>query len=198
MIDWFGKIGLFRQEHIFDPIEKLGVIGSMVPPGIVSSYLFQLSPGDEITLRGPFGHFFVHDTPKEMVFVGGGAGMAPMRAHVLDQLDRLHTKRKISFWYGARSLRELFYAEEFDRVQAENENFRWVVALSEPKPEDDWEGPVGFIHEVLYEQYLKNHPTPEDCEYYLCGPPMMIEATRSMLDELGVDPENVRFDDFGG
>ena len=133
-----------------------------------------------------------------MVFVGGGAGMAPMRAHIFDQLIRLKSERKISFWYGARSRRELFYVEEFDRLQAEHDNFRWVVALSEPRPEDDWQGKTGFIHEVLFESYLKDHPAPEDCEYYLCGPPMMIEAVRNMLDNLGVDSDNILYDDFGG
>ena len=168
-----------------------------VPPGVVSSYVFQLQPGDQVTISGPFGHFFAADSDKEMVFVGGGAGMAPMRSHLFDQLERLHTKRKITFWYGARSLRELFYAEDFERLQNENENFRWVVALSEPAPEDDWQGAVGFIHEVLREQYLKDHPAPESCEYYLCGPPMMMRATRVMLEELGVEADNIRYDDFG-
>ncbi len=169
-----------------------------VPPGVVSSYLFNLKAGDEVAVSGPFGHFFARDSDAEMVFVGGGAGMAPMRAHIFDQLLRLKSKRKISFWYGARSWRELFYVEEFDRLQSEHDNFRWVVALSEPRPEDDWQGKTGFIHEVLYESYLKDHPAPEDCEYYLCGPPMMIEAVRNMLDNLGVDSDNILYDDFGG
>jgi len=169
-----------------------------VPPGAVSSYIFQLKPGDEAAISGPFGHFFAMETDREMVFVGGGAGMAPMRSHLFDQLERLHTKRKISFWYGARNLRELFYAADFDRLEADHENFRWVVALSEPRPEEDWRGAAGFIHDVLRDQYLKDHPEPERCEYYLCGPPMMIAATRSMLEELGVEPEDVHFDDFGG
>jgi Na+-transporting NADH:ubiquinone oxidoreductase subunit F len=169
-----------------------------VPPGIVSSYIFNLKAGDEVAVSGPFGNFFATDSRAEMVFVGGGAGMAPMRSHILDQLKRLESGRKMTFWYGARSLRELFYLEEFDRLQAEHENFRWFTALSEPRPEDDWRGKTGFIHEVLYESYLKDHPAPEDCEYYLCGPPMMIKAVRNMLDNLGVDPDNVFFDDFGG
>jgi Na+-transporting NADH:ubiquinone oxidoreductase subunit F len=169
-----------------------------VPPGIVSSYIFGFKPGDEVTVSGPFGHFFASDSDAEMVFVGGGTGMAPMRAHIFDQLKRLKSNRKITFWYGARSRRELFFVEEFDRLQAEFNNFRWFVALSEPRPEDEWDGGTGFIHDVLYEDYLKTHPAPEDCEYYLCGPPMMIRALRNMLDNLGVDPDNILFDDFGG
>jgi Na+-transporting NADH:ubiquinone oxidoreductase subunit F len=168
-----------------------------VPPGVVSSYVFQLQPGDEVTIVGPFCHFRVAETDKEMVFVGGGAGMAPMRSMILDQLLRRETRRKITFWYGARSRKELFYDEEFDRLQREHDTFRWVAALSEPKPDDDWSGPVGFIHQVLHDQYLQDHPAPEECEYYLCGPPMMLEVTRSMLDELGVEPASIRFDAFG-
>jgi Na+-transporting NADH:ubiquinone oxidoreductase subunit F len=169
-----------------------------VPPGVMSSYIFGLKPGDNVTISGPFGEFFAKDTKAEMVFGGGGAGMAPMRSHIFDQLKRLRSDRKISFWYGARSLRELFYQEDFDRQQAENENFRWHVALSDPMPEDNWQGYTGFIHEVLYEHYLKDHPAPEDCEYYMCGPPMMNAAVIKMLDDLGVERENILLDDFGG
>ncbi len=169
-----------------------------IPPGVVSSYLFGLRAGDRVSVSGPFGHFFARESDNEMVFVGGGAGMAPMRSHIFDQLKRLGSKRKMTFWYGARSRRELFYIEDFDRLQEAHENFRWYVALSEPRPEDDWRGRTGFIHDVLFEDYLKDHPAPEDCEYYLCGPPMMIKAVRNMLDNLGVDPENILFDDFGG
>jgi len=169
-----------------------------VPPGVMSSYLFGLKPGDKITASGPFGEFFAKDTDAEMVFIGGGAGMAPMRSHILDQLKRLHSKRPISFWYGARSRREMFYVEEFDRLQREHENFRWSVTLSDPKPEDDWTGYRGFIHQSLYEHYLKDHPAPESCEYYMCGPPMMNAAVIHMLDELGVETENIMLDDFGG
>jgi Na+-transporting NADH:ubiquinone oxidoreductase subunit F len=168
------------------------------PPGIVSSYIFGLKPGDPVTVAGPYGHFFARNTDNEMVFIGGGAGMAPMRAHILDQLERRGSTRKMTFWYGARSRRELFYVEDFDRLQAEHDNFRWVVALSEPRPEDDWRGPAGFIHEVVYESYLKDHPAPEACEYYLCGPQIMIKAVMGMLDSLGVEPERILFDDFGG
>jgi len=167
------------------------------PTGIMSSWLFGLKPGDTATVSGPFGEFIARETDNEMVFVGGGAGMAPMRSHVFDQLKRLKSGRKMSFWYGARSLREAFYVEEFDALAAEHDNFEWHLALSEPLPEDDWTGPTGFIHEVLYENYLKDHPAPEDCEYYLCGPPMMNAAISHMLDDLGVEEENVMFDDFG-
>jgi Na+-transporting NADH:ubiquinone oxidoreductase subunit F len=151
-----------------------------------------------VTISGPFGEFFARDTDNEMVFVGGGAGMAPMRSHILDQLERLHTNRKMSFWYGARSKRELFYVEDFEHLAAGNENFQWHIALSEPQPGDDWTGHTGFIHEVLYENYLKDHPAPEDCEYYMCGPPMMNSAVIHMLEELGVEDDHILLDDFGG
>ncbi|NNF51623.1 MAG: NADH:ubiquinone reductase (Na(+)-transporting) subunit F [Gammaproteobacteria bacterium] len=168
------------------------------PPGVVSSYLFGLKQGDTVTVIGPFGEFFATETDAEMIFIGGGAGMAPMRSHIFDQLKRLGSKRKISFWYGARSLREAFYIEEFERLAREHDNFSWHLALSEPQPEDNWSGNTGFIHEVLLESYLRDHPAPEDCEYYLCGPPMMISALAHMLDELGVDEGSIFFDDFGG
>lgn len=167
------------------------------PPGIMSSYIWSLKPGDKVIISGPFGEFFAKDTDAEMVFIGGGAGMAPMRSHIFDQLKRLHSKRKISFWYGARSRREMFYEEDFDQLQAENDNFRWHVALSDPQPEDNWTGYTGFIHNVLLENYLKNHPAPEDCEFYMCGPPMMNAAVIKMLKDLGVEDENIMLDDFG-
>ncbi len=169
-----------------------------IPPGIMSSYIFNLKPGDEVVISGPFGEFFAKDTKSEMIFIGGGAGMAPMRSHIFDQFKRLHTDRKVTFWYGARSLREGFYDDEFDEIAAANDNFDWHLALSDPMPEDNWEGLTGFIHQVLYDNYLKEHPAPEDCEYYICGPPMMLQACREMLDGLGVEPENVLYDDFGG
>ncbi|MCG8589890.1 MAG: NADH:ubiquinone reductase (Na(+)-transporting) subunit F [Proteobacteria bacterium] len=169
-----------------------------LPPGQMSSWIFDLKPGDEVVISGPFGEFFAKETGNEMCFIGGGAGMAPMRSHIFDQFRRLHTDRKVTFWYGARSLREAFYVEDFDSIAAENENFDWYLALSEPLPEDNWTGLIGFIHQVLYDNYLKDHPAPEDVEYYLCGPPMMIEACKKMLDDLGVEPENIAFDDFGG
>ena len=168
-----------------------------VPPGKMSSYIFNLKPGDKVTISGPYGEFYAKDTKAEMVFIGGGAGMAPMRSHIFDQFKTIHTDRKVSFWYGARSLREMFYTEEFDELATKNENFTWHVALSEPQPEDKWEGYTGFIHQVLYDNYLKDHPAPEDCEYYVCGPPMMLAAVRKMLDDLGVESENVLYDDFG-
>ena len=169
-----------------------------IPCGQMSSWVFNLKPGDKVKVYGPFGEFFAKDTDAEMVFIGGGAGMAPMRSHLFDQLKRLHSKRKISFWYGARSLREMFYQDEYDQLAEENENFSWHVALSDPQPEDNWEGYTGFIHNVLYEEYLKDHPAPEDCEYYMCGPPMMNAAVIQMLTDLGVEPENILLDDFGG
>ena len=167
------------------------------PPGQMSSYIFNLKPGDKVTILGPYGEFFAKGTEQEMVFIGGGAGMAPMRSHIFDQLGRLKSRRKITFWYGARSLREMFYVQDFDSLARENDNFTWHVALSDPLPEDDWTGHQGFIHQVLYENYLKDHAAPEDCEYYICGPPMMLAACTELLDDLGVEPENVLFDDFG-
>ena len=169
-----------------------------VPAGQMSSYVFGLKPGDRMRVFGPFGEFFARDTRAEMIFVGGGAGMAPMRSHIFDQLRRVHSDRKISFWYGARSLREMFYVEDFDALQAANHNFEWHVALSDPQPEDNWAGYTGFIHKVLYDNYLKDHPAPEDCEFYMCGPPMMNAAVIKMLLELGVERENIMLDDFGG
>lgn len=169
-----------------------------IPPGKMSSYIFNLKPGDKVTISGPYGEFFARKTKNEMIFVGGGAGMAPMRSHIFDQLKRIQTDRKMTFWYGARSLREVFYADEFDKLQEENPNFNWHLALSEPQPEDNWTGPTGFIHQVLFNNYIKEHPAPEDCEYYLCGPPMMNSAVISMLENQGVERENIMLDDFGG
>lgn len=168
-----------------------------LPAGKMSSYIWSLKKGDKVTISGPFGEFFAKDTDHEMVFIGGGAGMAPMRSHIFDQLKRLHSKRKMSFWYGARSKREMFYVDDFDML-AENDNFEWHVALSDPQPEDNWDGYTGFIHNVLYENYLRDHEAPEDCEYYMCGPPMMNAAVIGMLKDLGVEDENILLDDFGG
>ena len=168
------------------------------PPGKVSSYMFNLKPGDEVTISGPFGEFYIQDTDSEMVYVGGGAGMAPLRSHIFELLKNRHSERKISYWYGGRSSREVFYDDEFERLAAEHDNFSFQVALSSPLPEDNWDGSTGFIHQVLFDEYLKDHPAPEDCEYYMCGPPLMISAVKEMLDNLGVEPENVYFDDFGG
>lgn len=218
--DW-ERFGFFKLQSIIDePIiraysmanypEERGVVkfniriatpppGSEgIPPGQMSSWVFNLKPGDKVKVYGPFGEFFAKDTDAEMIFIGGGAGMATMRSHLFDQLKRLNSKRKISFWYGARSLREMFYVEDYDQLAAENDNFDWHVALSDPQPEDNWDGLTGFIHNVLYEQYLKNHPAPEDCEYYMCGPPMMNAAVIKMLTDLGVEPDNILLDDFCG
>ena len=168
-----------------------------VNPGICSSYVYSLKPGDKITISGPYGEFFVQDTQREMMFIGGGAGMAPMRSHIFDQFKTKHTNRKTTFWYGGRSVKELFYMEDFEEIQRENPNFSFHVALSDPQPGDNWTGPTGFIHQVIYDQYLKNHPEPDEIEYYLCGPPAMTDAVVKMLDGLGVPPEMIRFDNFG-
>jgi Na+-transporting NADH:ubiquinone oxidoreductase subunit F len=168
------------------------------PTGKMSSFIFNLKPGDKVTVSGPFGEFFAKDTDAEMVFIGGGAGMAPMRAHIFDQLKRLDSKRKISFWYGARSLRETFYIDDFNGLREKHDNFSWNIALSEPQPEDNWTGHTGFIHEVVYENLLKDHPAPEDCEYYMCGPPMMTSSVIKMLHNLGVEDDNILLDNFGG
>lgn len=169
-----------------------------IPPGIMSSWAFNLVPGDKVKVSGPYGEFFAKDTDAEMIFIGGGAGMAPMRSHIFDQLKRLHSKRKISFWYGARSKREMFYDDEYDKLAEEFDNFTWHAALSDPMPEDNWAGYTGFIHNVVFENYLKNHPAPEDCEFYMCGPPMMNKSVIAMLKDLGVADENILLDDFGG
>jgi Na+-transporting NADH:ubiquinone oxidoreductase subunit F len=168
-----------------------------LPPGKMSSYIFNLKAGDKVTISGPFGEFFVKETDAEMVFVGGGAGMAPMRSHIFNQLKSVKTKRKMSFWYGARSTREVFYQQDFDQLAAENDNFVWHVALSDPLSEDNWTGYTGFIHNVLYENYLKQHKAPEDCEFYMCGPPIMNASVIAMLESLGVESENILLDDFG-
>ena len=168
-----------------------------VNPGICSSYIYSLKPGDKITISGPYGEFFVQDTQREMMFIGGGAGMAPMRSQIFDQFKTRHTGRKASFWYGGRSLKELFYMDEYEQLAKENPNFSFHVALSEPLPEDHWTGDTGFIHQVIFNKYLKNHPEPEEIEYYLCGPKPMTDAVVRMLDSLGVPPEMIRYDNFG-
>ncbi len=169
-----------------------------VNPGICSSFIFSRKPGDKVMISGPYGEFFIKPTDKEMMFIGGGAGMAPMRSHIFDLFQTKKTNRKATFWYGGRSLRELFYMDHFEKIEAENKNFKFNVALSEPNPEDNWKGYTGFIHQVIMDNYLKNHPEPEEIEYYICGPPMMNDAVVKMLDDYGVPPENVMFDDFGG
>lgn len=168
-----------------------------VNPGICSSYIFSRKPGDKVTISGPYGEFFIKDTDREMMFIGGGAGMAPMRSHIFDLFRTNHSRRKASFWYGGRSLRELFYIDEFEKIDRDNPNFTFNIALSEPQPEDKWDGNVGFIHQVIIDNYLKNHPEPEEIEYYLCGPPLMNEAVLKMLDNYGVPEEMIAFDDFG-
>ncbi len=169
-----------------------------VPPGKVSSYIFNCKPGDEVTISGPYGEFFIKDTDAEMVYIGGGAGMAPLRSHTFELFKNRKTDRKVSYWYGGRSLRELFYIDEFREIEKEFPNFKFNIALSDPLPEDNWTGYTGFIHQVLLDNYLKDHPAPEDIEYYICGPPMMNSAVFKMLDDLGVEPDNIAFDDFGG
>lgn len=216
--DW-EKFGFFKLESVVkeecqraysmanypeeEGIVKLNVriatppFGKQVPPGIGSSYVWSRKPGDKVTIAGPFGEFYGRETGREMVFIGGGAGMAPLRSIIFDQLKRLNTTRKISYWYGGRSLKELFYLEDFEALENQFPNFKWNIALSDPSQEDNWTGYKGFIHNVVLENYLKSHDAPEDIEYYLCGPPMMISAVLSMLDSLGVEPDNIFFDDFG-
>ena len=216
--DW-DKFDLWKYESVVDettvraysmanyPAEK-GIImlniriatpptGLNVPPGIMSSYIFNLKPGDNVTISGPYGEFFIRDTPAEKIYIGGGAGMAPLRSHVFEMLKSQCWTQKISYWYGARSLREAFYTEDFETLAKEFPNFSWHLALSEPMPEDHWTGPTGFIHQVLLDEYLAKHPAPEDCEYFMCGPPLMIDAVMKMLDSLGVERESIYFDDFG-
>jgi Na+-transporting NADH:ubiquinone oxidoreductase subunit F len=168
------------------------------PPGKVSSYVFSLKPGDLVTISGPYGDFFIKDTKNEMVYIGGGAGMAPLRSHIFELFQNRKTQRKVSFWYGGRSARELFYVDQFKAIEKVFPNFSFKIALSEPKPEDHWDGYVGFIHQIVLDNYLKNHPAPEDIEYYICGPPMMNAAVFKMLDDLGVPQSNIAYDDFGG
>ena len=168
-----------------------------VPPGIASSYIFNLKEGDKVTISGPFGDFFVKDTDREMVYLGGGAGMAPMRSHLFDLLETQKSKRKITFFYGARSAKEMFYHDDFLRLQKEHPNFKYIVGLSEPMPEDNWDGPTGFIHNIANDLYLKDHEDPSDIEYYMCGPPMMIDACDKLLYDLGVDRDMIAYDSFG-
>jgi len=180
-----------------------------VNPGICSSYVFSRKPGDKVTVSGPYGEFFINPTDKEMIYIGGGAGMAPLRSHIFHLFNTEKTNRKVSYWYGGRSKRELFYVDEFRKIEKDFPNFRFFVGLSEPLPEDNWkinknlddregDGYTGFIHQVLFDNYLKDHPDPDEIEFYLCGPPLMNAAVLKMLDNLGVPPENIRFDDFGG
>ena len=168
------------------------------PPGKMSSFIFNLKPGDKVTISGPYGEFFIKETPAEKIYIGGGAGMAPLRSHIFELFKNMHTDCKVSYWYGGRSVRELFYLDDFHQLEKNHPNFKLNIALSEPQPEDNWTGMKGFIHQVLQDEYLSKHPAPEDCEYYICGPPMMLKAVTDMLSNLGVEPENIAFDDFGG
>ncbi len=220
LADW-TKFKMFQyKSHVYNPVTRAysmanypgekGLIKlnvriaspppgkAALPPGQVSSYIFNLQPGDEVTISGPFGEFFMDDSDSEIILIGGGAGMAPLRSHVFDLFKGKKTKRKVSFWYGGRSLKEVFYTEQFKEIEENNENFSFHLALSDPLPEDNWNGHTGFIHNVLYDLYLKDHPAPEDVNYYICGPPMMNQAVFDMLDRLGVEQENIHCDDFGG
>jgi Na+-transporting NADH:ubiquinone oxidoreductase subunit F len=220
LADW-TKFKMFQyKSHVYNPVTRAysmanypgekGIIKlnvriaspppgqTAIPPGQVSSYIFNLQPGDDVTITGPFGEFFMDDSDSEIILIGGGAGMAPLRSHVFDLFKAKKTKRKVSFWYGGRSLKEVFYTDEFEEIAKTHDNFSFHLALSDPLPEDNWTGHTGFIHKVLFDQYLKDHPAPEDVNYYLCGPPMMNQAVFDMLDSLGVEEENIHFDDFGG
>lgn len=193
-----GNIVMLNIRIATPPFDRAAGAFANVNPGICSSYIFSRKPGDKVMISGPYGEFFLRETNNEMMFIGGGAGMAPMRSHIFNLFKTMHTKRKVSFWYGARSLKEAPYRDEFDQIAAENPNFDWTLALDSPQPEDNWTGPVGFIHQVIFNNYLKDHENPEDIEYYLCGPPMMIQAVTKMLYDLGVPDENVMYDNFGG
>lgn len=196
MANWPGEKGrILLNVRIATPPDQAP---RDTPPGMASSYIFSLQPGDEVRISGPYGDFFIKDTDGEMVYIGGGAGMAPLRSHIFELFKNRRTQRQVSYWYGGRSLRELFYVEDFRAIEQEFPNFRFHIALSEPRPQDEWTGLTGFIHQVLYDQYLKDHPAPEDIEYYLCGPPKMNDAVFRLLDDLGVEDENIAFDDFGG
>jgi len=220
LADW-TKFKMFQyKSHVYNPVTRAysmanypgekGIIKLNVriaspppgqvalPPGQVSSYIFNLQPGDEVTISGPFGEFFMDDSDSEIILIGGGAGMAPLRSHVFDLFKGKKTKRMVSFWYGGRSLKEVFYTDQFKKIEENNENFTFHLALSDPLPEDNWTGHTGFIHNVLYDQYLQDHPAPEDVNYYICGPPMMNQAIFDMLDRLGVEEDNIHCDDFGG
>jgi Na+-transporting NADH:ubiquinone oxidoreductase subunit F len=193
-----GNIVMLNIRIATPPWDRKNNTWMQVNPGVCSSYVFTRKPGDKVTISGPYGEFFIKPTKKEMVYIGGGAGMAPLRSHVFHLFHTLKTRdRKVSYWYGGRSLRELFYTQDFRDIEKDFDNFSYHLALSEPLDEDKWEGPTGFIHQVVYDNYLKNHPEPEEIEYYLCGPPLMLQAVMNMLDELGVPEENIAFDDFG-
>jgi Na+-transporting NADH:ubiquinone oxidoreductase subunit F len=194
-----GNIVMLNIRLATPPFDRKAGGFMKLNPGIASSYVFSLKPGDKVNIAGPFGDFHIKPTQREMIYIGGGAGMAPLRSHLFHLFHTLKEEnRKVSFWYGGRSSREVFYTEDFRKIEKEFPNFEYNIALSEPLPEDNWTGYTGFIHDVLFQNYLKNHDAPEDVEYYICGPPMMNAAVFKMLDELGVPPENIAFDDFGG
>jgi len=192
-----GNIVMLNIRIATPPWDRAKNAWMNVNPGICSSYIFNLKPGDKCMVSGPYGEFFIRDTDNEMMFIGGGAGMAPMRSHIFDQFQTKRTKRKATFWYGARSAKEVFYEDHFRKIEKEFPNFKFTIGLSDPLPEDNWTGDTGFIHQIIYDNYLKDHEEPEDIEYYLCGPPMMNSAVENMLLELGVPKENIMFDDFG-
>ncbi len=196
MANWPGERGIIMLNvRIASPPPRAP---EGTPPGKASSYIFSLKPGDRVTISGPYGEFFIKDTAAEMIYIGGGAGMAPLRSHIFELFKNRRTNRKVSYWYGGRSMRELFYVDEFRAIERDFPNFTFNIALSEPLPEDNWTGYKGFIHQVLFDEYLKNHPAPEDIEYYICGPPMMNAAVFKLLDDLGVEKDNIAYDDFGG
>lgn len=192
-----GNIIMLNIRIATPPFDRVNGGFMKVNPGVCSSYIFSRKPGDKVTISGPYGEFFLKETDREMMFIGGGAGMAPMRSHLFHLFHTLKTGRKVTFWYGARSVKEIFYEEDFRAIEREFPNFKFTIGLSEPQPEDNWTGPVGFIHKVIYDNYLSKHPEPEEIEYYLCGPPMMNEAVNKMLYDLGVSKEMIAYDDFG-
>lgn len=196
-----GNIIMLNIRIATPPFDRAAGAFAPVNPGICSSFIFSRKPGDKVTISGPYGEFFLRETNNEMMFIGGGAGMAPMRSHIFNLFHTMHTDRKVTFWYGARALQEAPYVDEFNKIQEENPNFHWTLALDRPDPVADAAGVAykpGFVHQVIFENYLKNHENPEDIEYYLCGPPMMIQAVTKMLYDLGVPDENVMYDNFGG
>ncbi len=191
-----GNIVMLNIRIATPPVDREKRAFMNVMPGVASSYVYDQKVGDKVTISGPYGEFFMQETDREMCYIGGGAGMAPLRSHIFHLFHTLKTGRKVSYWYGARSRREIFYEDHFRKIEKEFPNFTFHIALSEPLPEDNWDGPVGFIHQVVQEHYLESHDAPEDIEYYLCGPPLMLNAVRKMLDDLGVEPEMIRFDEF--
>ena len=196
MANYPGEKGIIKLNVRIASPPPRGPLG--IPPGQASSYIFNLKAGDEVTIAGPFGDFFIEESDSEMIYIGGGAGMAPLRSHIFELFKARNTQRRVSFWYGGRSVQELFYTEEFEALAEEHGNFTFHLALSEPQPEDNWQGLTGFIHQVLFENYLKHHSAPEDVNYYMCGPPVMTKAVLDMLDNLGVESSNIHYDDFGG